>query len=369
MKLLILLNGGRTGTDFFQSLLDGHEEILQFPGTFYFDELWNEVSQSNSIDRILEHFFEKYEKFFDSRINAEIERHDQLGKNKNEFYLFDKEIFAKIFKKLSENADFSKKNIITNLHLAYGETCNQNNNKKQIIVLQLQHLHRLDAIDDLDFEIIYTLRDPFVNLSSIINSWTKYNGGKDFVPQNLNFQIDRVINGLNDALKFGKKIHVIKLENLHQNNYLVMSSFCEKFNIKYNKTMTESTCHNKKWWGDKLSGRYLNGINVNYVGKVDFDFFYKKDISVIEECILDQLKFYNYKRRSDKKLINFFRYLPFKFEIKIWMLAVINLNIRATISILPSWWKRVAIFNKRSNANMLLPTSLGEKNQIKSQDL
>ena len=32
MKLILLTAGGRAGSDFFHSLLDGHPEILQFPG-------------------------------------------------------------------------------------------------------------------------------------------------------------------------------------------------------------------------------------------------------------------------------------------------------------------------------------------------
>ena len=32
MKVLLLAAGGRTGSDFFHSILDGHSQILQFPG-------------------------------------------------------------------------------------------------------------------------------------------------------------------------------------------------------------------------------------------------------------------------------------------------------------------------------------------------
>ena len=364
MKLLVLLNGGRTGTDFFQSLLDGHEQILQFPGTFYFDDLWNKTAKYKSADKILDFFIKNYEKFFDSRINAEIERHNQLGENKNEFYVFNKNIFISYFRDLSEKTDLNKKNVLTNLHLAYAKACYKNNDNRKIIVLQLQHIHRLQSLNDLDYEIIYTLRDPIVNISSIINNWTKYNDGKNFLPKDLNFHIDRVINGIKDASMFQKKIYVIKLEKLHHNNYDVMKNFCDKFDINYEKSMTESTYHGKKWWGDKIGGKYLNGINLSYEGKINFDIFYDKDISIIEKCIEDQLKFYNYSKRSNKKLNFFLKYAPFKFEIKVWMQAFKNLNIKAIISIFPSWIKRVAILKRNNNLNINLPASLGEKKQI-----
>ena len=38
MKFLILLTGGRSGSDLLQSLLDSHPQILQFPGFFRFDK-------------------------------------------------------------------------------------------------------------------------------------------------------------------------------------------------------------------------------------------------------------------------------------------------------------------------------------------
>ena len=34
MKLLALISGGRSGSSLFLSLLDGHSQIMQFPGDF-----------------------------------------------------------------------------------------------------------------------------------------------------------------------------------------------------------------------------------------------------------------------------------------------------------------------------------------------
>ena len=38
MKIVTLIAGGRAGSNLFQSLLDGHPEISQFPGIFMFDD-------------------------------------------------------------------------------------------------------------------------------------------------------------------------------------------------------------------------------------------------------------------------------------------------------------------------------------------
>ena len=38
MKVVLLVAGGRAGSDFFHSLLDEHSQILQFPGALKIDE-------------------------------------------------------------------------------------------------------------------------------------------------------------------------------------------------------------------------------------------------------------------------------------------------------------------------------------------
>ena len=46
MKILLLAGGARAGIDLFQSLLDGHEQILQFPGVIYVNQLKEILSQN-----------------------------------------------------------------------------------------------------------------------------------------------------------------------------------------------------------------------------------------------------------------------------------------------------------------------------------
>jgi len=38
MKILALVSCGRSGSDLFQSLLDSHLQILQFPGPIWFNK-------------------------------------------------------------------------------------------------------------------------------------------------------------------------------------------------------------------------------------------------------------------------------------------------------------------------------------------
>ena len=85
MKTILLNSGSRAGSDFFQSLLDGHPQILQFPGVIKTNkELIKTLSSDNGND-ISSKFIKIYPHFFDSRLAKE-ERHHMLGKNKNQHY-------------------------------------------------------------------------------------------------------------------------------------------------------------------------------------------------------------------------------------------------------------------------------------------
>ena len=81
MKVVLLVAGGRAGSDFFHSLLDEHSQILQFPGALKIDENLNEILDLKSLKDISNRFIKSYPQFFDSR-KLKNERWDKLGKKK-----------------------------------------------------------------------------------------------------------------------------------------------------------------------------------------------------------------------------------------------------------------------------------------------
>ena len=95
MKILVALAvSTRGGIDFFQSLLDKHSQISQFPGEIYIDDLLIKFKNTKSADEISDIFIENYQRYFDSSL-GKVERHDYLGVNKNQFYKVSKIKFKK----------------------------------------------------------------------------------------------------------------------------------------------------------------------------------------------------------------------------------------------------------------------------------
>ena len=84
MKLLLLVTGGRGGSDFFQGLLDSHSQILQFPGLFNNENIFKILNLKNPYD-ISNEFISTFPNFFNSKFGTSLsrrERHDNLGPKK-----------------------------------------------------------------------------------------------------------------------------------------------------------------------------------------------------------------------------------------------------------------------------------------------
>ena len=107
MKVLVLVSGGRGGSDFFQGLLDNHNEILQIPEKLRINKQFLEIFNSQNNKEIAEKFIRFVPLIFDSRKNK-LERHDKLGPRRNQHYIVNKKKFCYYFEKLSKKK-FSKK--------------------------------------------------------------------------------------------------------------------------------------------------------------------------------------------------------------------------------------------------------------------
>lgn len=356
MKIVVILPAlPRAGIDFFQSLLDSHPEVCQLPGYFYFDEFWLKSKNENKPDNVARLFINDYKHFFDSRLNL-LERHYMLGKDKKSFFLVNKELFTKYFIDLMKNKNFTKKNLLCNLSLAYSKASGEDLSKKKIIILHLHQAIRFKVLSEIDYEIVCTIRDPLASYTSIINHWK---GGKRMDSWSYYFQMNRIFLSVKDLLSYKKKVHVIQMEKLHRENVKVMKDFCLKFNIMYNESMTQSTYHGKEWWGDAWSNKDLNGVNPNFKNNIDNDLFFKKDIECMETYLKNFLLKYNYPFRSNGLKYSFYKYLPFKTEIKIFKDAVVSFNIKEILLILIYWFKRVSLMNKKIYDNVIFPSSMG----------
>ena len=91
LKKVLLVATGRTGSDFFQSLLDSHPQILHFTGIWVFHEWWEFAKCKNNVIDLINEFIwwscqsRDHITKFRSCYNT-LERWDKLGDEKNESF-------------------------------------------------------------------------------------------------------------------------------------------------------------------------------------------------------------------------------------------------------------------------------------------
>ena len=362
MKIIGLISCGRSGADLFQSLLDNHNQILQFPGYILFNKKLLKIFLLNNKKEVAERFCEIYPHFFDSRLNQE-ERHHQLGNTKSQHFTVNKKKFINFFCK-SKIKKKDKLDILVNLNKSYYLASNRPVNKIKIFLI---HFHLYDNLKNfLNFfsnpkslKIIMTLRDILASLGSTCHKWLKFKPTA-LDAHTLYLNVVGHLMQINRLQKLKKKIYVVQLEKLHLDNTKVMREFCKIFKINFKSSLTKSTYFGKKWWGDKTSLRYLNGINKKFKNNFYENFFFQKDVSLIENKILNLIKFYDYPKRSNLLSIKILDLLPYKFEYQIWFNSFKYFNLKKIIKI-PIYWI-LRIFNTYGNnlyKNDDFPYSIG----------
>jgi len=266
MKTLLLVAGGRGGSDFFQGLLDGHSQILHFPGNLRIDKDFQEMISLDAPDLISKRFISLYPEYFNSKLGI-FERHNRLGKRKNKFYKVNKKKFIENFLKLmNKKKKLSKIEILKNLHIAYSLAKGEKKCEKKILFI---HTHLVGwtkefvkTIKPKNTTIIHIIRHPLASINSPIKTWLTFEGGTGFFPKDLYFQLDLVFNGIFDLMKL-KKVYIIQYEKLHWKNERVMKDFCKIFKLKYEKCLKSSTKFGLQWWGiEQAKDGYLELIKI-----------------------------------------------------------------------------------------------------------
>ena len=365
MKIIFLVAGGRGGSDYFQGLLDDHSEIMQFPGVLYLEESFFKMFDLNDdkIKEIPKIFVKSHPHFFDSR-RLKKERHDKLGKNKNQFYTVDKIKFEKNYLRLINKINKIKKvDLFKCLYLSYYLSRGKNIKNKKIIFV---HSHLVKYTKSIihffnfkEFSIIHAMKSPIEAINSPIKNWLKFEKGKHFFPINLYFQLDLVFNGIKNLLDINHKVFIAQLEKVKKNNKNVMNDFCKIHKIKYEKSMNKCTYFGLQWWGDAIGNRWIPKKLKENNPIVNKEFFYERDIRYFEYLAEDIIKKYNYDFISQRKTRSIFNILPLKCEISVWKNCFKHKSIKHILSIPYFYIKRILFLNKLFIKYRYLPKSLG----------
>jgi hypothetical protein len=197
------------------------------------------------------------------------------------------------------------------------------------------------------------------SINSPIKNWLTFENGKHFFPKDLHFQLDLVFNGIFDLMKL-KKVYIIQYEKLHWENERVMKDFCKIFRLKYEKCLKSSTYFGLQWWGDKISQRWVSGVNKNFRISIDKTLFFNRDLKFFQFLAERIIKHYKYEFMfSNKK--TYFNFLPMKCELLVWKNSFKHLRWKQIFSIPAFYLIRILLINKLTMQNKKFPYSIGSK--------
>ena len=329
LKKILLVATGRTGTDFFQSLLDSHPQILQFPGVWFFHEWWRVARCRNNVSDLVNEFiwqtspaFNHLTKFI-SGYNT-VERWDKLGDKKNESFIVNIDAFRNHMLNIFSERELNSQNFFLALNLAYGMATNINICNTKILFYHIHQSDKLALFKEVfsDFDVITMVRDPRNTLVSGIENWKKHNIEVMYKSKFFHYTIRRIFRGAEPILRYTNNISSIKLEDLHLYPEILMKEFCEVYGLRHDDCLFLSTFHGKKWWGDEISGRYLDGFSKNVTKKKWTSKLSFYDNFLIEYLLGNRLKHYGYDHKNKLPLVTplismLLIFLPMKYEIKI----------------------------------------------------
>ena len=334
LKPYCLITMPRAGSEYFQSLLDGHPEICLFNLNFRF---FNEYLPNSKVYNSKNGF--EFSDFIDEFIGVELdrlitryelnERQDQLGPNQNEFIKIDTQKFRNIFLKIINKHSKNKKNLFLSIYGAYHICLGRDIKKTKILFHHAHYFEEANLFKESfkDSILIFSIRDLRASFTSGIENVRKnsfrlfnYRYFNDMVIQMEPLNKSQLAKLYNDQKSF-LRIYGLRLEGLPEKSCLL--SLSKVLNITFNDSMKVSTWGDLEWWGDKQSikkikprgvvkSRKYNGWKL-VLGKID--------VYIFETIYNDLLKKYGYDCKKsyllDYIICFFLIFFPLRLELKL----------------------------------------------------
>ena len=311
-----LIATGRTGTDFLQSLLDSHPEVLTFNGPLFYHTFWKEsacVAAGNfEISDFVDEFIGKHIEKLKSKYDI-IEMKYRLGEKWNQSIDIDTTKFKSVVLKLLDGQEINSKNSMVAIYAAYAICLGQDIKKKRILFHHIHHFEKLREYfkDFPDSKIICMTRDPRANFVSGIEHWRKFNTRTDN-EVHLHLYIKRILADSTILNRYSNEHITIRLEDLRKKGE-ILRKIAEWLNISYNECLTKSTWGGLAWHGDMLSEREKNDDGES---EILYDNKWEKRLSRFDKYVLNYIMFYRLKHYGYRyKKIGIFSALVMPFLI------------------------------------------------------
>jgi hypothetical protein len=319
----ILYDGGRSGSVFLQSLLDGHSQIITFPSTLliggltgiHFDNFYK-ANADNSPEQIALNFTKDYKTAFDSSSDSTATRLNKLGENQDQKIGVDENLFIQSFVDFfDEKIEKSYSNIFNIAHLSWAYAQGK---KLQHNIIILHALHtpedkmKMYCENFPNSKHLVCIRNPIISHNSRFIHHIKRHKLNDRNTEYFHSfeHLDYPFNMTKDVLLAFKiiekytnfqSVRGVRNEDLHNNSEVTLSNLCKFLKIEFEPQLLESTFFGLKHWGDDTiepRNGFSKDVSVDF--NISESFFNTNDVALIEDLIEDRILHFGYSRLTLK---------------------------------------------------------------------
>ena len=312
-RMVALHNGNASGSKPFQSLLDGHPEILMIPAypLMYFYPHWEqwreEMRDLWTWPKLIDRFCVQHASVIDS---TAIPGHDgltTLGENRNDSIQLNKSDFQRFLAHFVEDRAVDSRTFLLAIHYAYALCRDEDLFQKKVIVY---HIHIPLYVPDYllgDFPDLLTIglvRDPRSNIygryrhSYGAAERKKLNASDAAIYERRTYHTvcRHIFVGLEHLKLLDKEsVRVVRMEDLVLQPKKLMRAVTDFLGISFDPSVLTLTFGGKKWWGTEIYNmKPMNQINPRVVSKDWQQHINRRDQYVIEGLFFNYMEQYGY---------------------------------------------------------------------------
>jgi hypothetical protein len=329
---VVLVTTGRTGSDFLQSLLDSHSQVLTFNGDLVgYYAFWKKTKHMRkNVNCMTEDIVYKFVCEHMKQLKSYYDEHERkhmLGSSRNESLIIDINTFVGNVCSLMEGIKLNSKNLLVAIYAAYSEVLGHNLIKKRVLFHHMHHTIELTEFikDFSNTKIISMTRDPRANYYSGIShrmDWYKNYKLKNKVMTSdaIYKYLERIFVDSYILEKYKCKYTSVRLEDLGRKE--ILEKISNWIDVEYEDSMMESTWGGLRWGGDELSPKFnkKRGFSSDMINNKWHDKLSWNDKFVLNVVLNSRLKHYGYYYKDltiiDMLITPFAIVLPTSFEYK-----------------------------------------------------
>lgn len=258
LPVYALVTTGRTGSDFLQSLLDSHPEVLTFNGHFavhtqFFGTSVCLAATPVSAGDLAREFAGTFIYKLVSRYDVQ-EGKDRLGATGAESFAIDIDEFVSHVTGLLRRVEITRRTFLLAVYGAYNLCLGHDLLQARILFHHPHLFHEFEEFlrDFPEAAVVATTRDPRASFVSHVEHFRRYYKTHDN-EQHLYICMKMMLEDSSPLEGRGLRYVAVRLEDLPRESTL--RAFSAWLGISYDEVLLRSTWAGLDWHGDRISGR------------------------------------------------------------------------------------------------------------------